>query len=121
VVFNFFFFLFVTFLFFLFELSRIMNCFSESASVDLSEFHWQPPRMLRLQVGHIWSHFSCCNLVLWRCFLFRTNKQKEPKKLCAFCSFLKIQLQGFSRKFIVHVLSLKDFCHLFPEMISFNM
>lgn len=82
-------------LFFLFEISCIVNCFSQSAFVDLFEVHWQPPGISRLQIGYLWSYFASCYHALWRYFLFSTNKQTNKKNIVAFVHFLKVQLQGF--------------------------
>lgn len=76
-------------LFFLFETSCIVNCFSQSAFVDFFEMHWQPPRVPRLQVGYLRSHFASCYHAQWRYFLFSTNKQTNKKKHCRFFSFFK--------------------------------
>lgn len=54
----FFFYLFVTFLFLLFAISFPVNCFSQSASVELFRVHWQPPKIPGKQGGYFWSYFN---------------------------------------------------------------
>lgn len=98
--------------FFLFAISYIVNCFSQSASVELLEVHWQPPGMPRKQARYLWSCFTSFDHLMWRYLLLRTNKNNK-KDLWPLPFFKKIN----SKDFKVHVMTPTKIFPLSPECL----